>query len=255
MASLSPERPRRRRRQFRRARVAIPPAVLRAEQLAAFLGYRCSDTARRLRQDPLFPQPIRPLGPKSRPLWLVSEVEAFLRQKRAAHRPHEIPQEGPPPFRPGASADVPEAEEARIATHPSEPSCRPDLGIVPSSTASDPEAEATPHPGGGTAECARDAGGGPRSDDVADRAGEERLNSAGQSTKGSLAGSRPRDTLRGAGASRATAEAQNRPHDCSQMVCPHGKCWRCGDCFCMEEPEDSASFSEAAGLRDLGWKA
>lgn len=156
MESLTP--PRRRRRQGRKPQVIVRPPVVTACQLPFVLGYRSRDKALEIRKDPAFPRPIRQLGPQSRAVWILAEVEEWLRQQPRAYQ-NETPQEGPPPFRPGASADVPAAEEARLCVVPTPTVVPAGRGLVPS-TASDPEAMSTPHLAGGAAECARDAGGG-----------------------------------------------------------------------------------------------
>ena len=78
--------PRRRRRQGRRPQVVFNPVVVTACQIPFLLGYRSRDKALEIRKDPAFPQPIRELGPRSRAVWLRSEVEAYIRQKASEGR-------------------------------------------------------------------------------------------------------------------------------------------------------------------------
>jgi predicted DNA-binding transcriptional regulator AlpA len=73
--------PRRRRRQNHRPQVVLNPPVVTACELPFVLGYRSRTKALEIRKDPAFPQPIRQLGPKSRPVWLRADVEAYLRRK------------------------------------------------------------------------------------------------------------------------------------------------------------------------------
>jgi len=74
---------RRRRRQGHRPQIVLCPPVVTACQLPFVLGYRSRDKALEIRKDPAFPLPIRQLGPKSRAVWLRSEVEAYLQRKAA----------------------------------------------------------------------------------------------------------------------------------------------------------------------------
>jgi predicted DNA-binding transcriptional regulator AlpA len=83
MGSLTP---RRRRRQGQRPQIVLRPPVVTACQLPFVLGYRSRDKALEIRADPAFPRPIRQLGPKSRGVWLLSEVEEYLRRKAAEGR-------------------------------------------------------------------------------------------------------------------------------------------------------------------------
>ena len=74
---------RRRRRQGHMPQVLLNPPVVTACQLPFILGYRSRESARKIRQDPDFPQGIRQLGPKSRAVWLLADVEAYLQRKAA----------------------------------------------------------------------------------------------------------------------------------------------------------------------------
>ncbi len=75
--------PRRRRREAQRPQVILRPSVVTACQLPFVLGYRSRDKALQIRKDPTFPRPIRQLGPKSRGVWLMSEIEGWLQRKAA----------------------------------------------------------------------------------------------------------------------------------------------------------------------------
>ncbi len=73
---------RRRRRRSREPHVLrIPTLLVTAMDLPLVLG--CSwDLAKQWRdRDPEFPKPIRMLDEKSRPRWLVGQLEAYLRRK------------------------------------------------------------------------------------------------------------------------------------------------------------------------------
>jgi len=50
-------------------------------ELPLVLGYGW-DRVKRLREDPSFPRPFRVLDDRSRPLWLVSDLQAYLERKR-----------------------------------------------------------------------------------------------------------------------------------------------------------------------------
>ncbi len=78
---------RRRRRQLQGSpQILLRPAVVTACQLPFILGYRSRDKALEIRADPAFPRPIRQLGPKSRAVWLLNEVEDYLARKAAEGR-------------------------------------------------------------------------------------------------------------------------------------------------------------------------
>ena len=74
-------RARRRRPRERQVRT-VPVLAVRAMELPLVLGF-CWDRTKLLRdRDPDFPRPFRALDDRSRPLWLVSDLQAYLERKR-----------------------------------------------------------------------------------------------------------------------------------------------------------------------------